>query len=75
MLWITPYDEKVFGGTASSRRNFLDRIVANFDLNHTKRINDYNKLLKQRSKILKRIYRNSINIWYFSYIFLGIIFI
>ncbi len=53
MLWITPYDEKVFGGTASSRRNFLDRIVANFDLNHTKRINDYNKLLKQRSKILK----------------------
>ena len=34
MLWITPYDEKIFGGSASSRRNFIDRIVANFDQDH-----------------------------------------
>ena len=53
MLWVTPYDEKIFGGPSASRRNFIDRIVANFDLNHTTRINEYNKLLKQRSKILK----------------------
>ena len=53
MLWITPYDEKIFGGSSSSRRNFVDRIVANFDLFHTTRINEYNKLLKQRSKIIK----------------------
>ena len=31
---ITPYDEKNFGGSASSRRNFIDRIVANFDQDH-----------------------------------------
>ena len=53
MLWVTPYDEKIFGGSASSRRNFIDRIVANFDQEHPSRVNEYNKLLKQRSKILK----------------------
>ena len=31
MLWITPYDEKNIGGTSASRRNFLDRIITNFD--------------------------------------------
>ena len=53
MLWVTPYDEKIFGGSASSRRNFIDRIVANFVQEHPNRVNEYNKLLKQRSKILK----------------------
>ena len=32
---------------------FIDRIVANFDQEHLSRVNEYNKLLKQRSKILK----------------------
>ncbi len=53
MLWITPYDEKVFKGSASSRRTFLDRLVSNFDPSHNGRINNYNKLLQQRSKVLK----------------------
>ena len=49
----TPYDEKVFKGSASSRRTFLDRLVSNFDPSHNGRINNYNKLLQQRSKVLK----------------------
>ncbi|MBF95923.1 MAG: hypothetical protein CMJ13_01700 [Pelagibacterales bacterium] len=53
MLWITPYDEKIFKGGPSSRRAFLDRIVSNFDFSHPGRINNYNKLLQQRSKVLK----------------------
>ena len=53
MLWITPYDEKIFTGSSTSRRAFFDRLVANFDVSHNLRINSYNKLLQQRSKILK----------------------
>ena len=50
MLWITPYDEKIFTGSSTSRRAFFDRLVANFDVSHNQRINSYNKLLQQRSK-------------------------
>jgi len=53
MLWITPYDEKVFKGPGASKRAFLDRIVSYFDEYHAGRINDYNKLLQQRVKVLK----------------------
>ncbi len=53
MLWITPYDEKIFRGAAASRRAFLDRLVSNFDFSHNSRINNYNKLLQQRTKVLK----------------------
>ena len=53
MLWITPYDEKIFTGSASLRRNFLDRLICNFDFSHSQRINNYNKLIQQRSKVLK----------------------
>ncbi len=53
MIWVTPYDEKIFRGGASLRRNFLDRLVGNFDIFHNSRIIEYNKLLKQRSKLLK----------------------
>ena len=53
MLWITPYDEKIFTGSSTPRRAFFDRLVANFDVSHNLRINSYNKLLQQRSKILK----------------------
>ena len=58
MLWITPYDEKIFTGSATSRRAFFDRLVANFDVSHNQRINSYNKLLQQRSKILKKSYQD-----------------
>jgi DNA replication and repair protein RecF len=53
MLWIAPYTEKIFLGTAALRRVFLDRIVSIFDDEHSIRVTDYEKNLKQRTKILK----------------------
>ncbi len=53
MLWIAPYTEKIFTGSAFLRRNFLDKLVNIFDNSHSVRLNEYDKILKQRTKILK----------------------
>ena len=53
MLWVGPYAERIFNEGPSSRRNFLDNLVINFDDAHGKRLGEYEKLLKQRSKLLK----------------------
>ena len=56
MLWLTPYTDRIFVGPSSARRNFFDGIVINFDYNHSLRLNEYDKLLKQRSRLLKGNY-------------------
>ena len=53
MLWIAPYNEKIFNGSSSSRRDFIDNLVSNFDPEHLKRIMQYEKVLRERSKLLK----------------------
>ena len=53
MLWIAPYTEKIFSGSASLRRNFIDRLVNLFDNDHSIRLSDYEKNIKQRTKLLK----------------------
>ncbi len=53
MLWMAPHTERIFTGGGSARRSFIDNLVANFDDEHLKRLNEYEKLLKQRTKLLK----------------------
>ena len=53
MLWIAPYTEKIFTGSASLRRNFIDKLVDIFDSEHSVRLNEYDKNIKQRNKLLK----------------------
>ena len=53
MLWIAPYTEKIFTGSAMLRRNFLDKLVNIFDSDHSFRLNEYDKNMKQRTKLLK----------------------
>ena len=38
----------------------MDRLVLNFDITHNERINSYNKLLNQRSKILKNNFKDEL---------------
>jgi len=61
MLWIAPYTEKIFVGASTLRRNFIDRLVNIFDSEHSIRLNEYEKNLKQRSNLLKE--KNYDNIW------------
>ena len=61
MLWLTPYTERIFTASSSSRRSFFDGLVSNFDYKHVTRLTEYEKLLKQRSKLLQ--YESYDNNW------------
>lgn len=51
---LTPQIEQLFISGKSNRRDYLDKIVSDIDLTHQSRINDYQKLLKERLLILQK---------------------
>jgi len=56
-IFLTPQIEQLFISGKSLRREYLDKIVCDLDLSHQTRLNDYQKLLKERLIILQK-YRN-----------------
>lgn len=52
-VWLTPQMDRLFLDSSSHRRRFLDRFIYAFDPAHTGRLTRYEKLLRQRSKLLK----------------------
>ena len=56
-IYLTPQIEQLFIHGKSARRDYLDKIVCDLDLSHQNRLNDYQKLLKERLLILQK-YRN-----------------
>ena len=59
-IFLTPQIEQLFIMGKSTRRDYLDKIVCDIDLSHQNRLNDYQKLLKERLLILQK-YRNQNN--------------
>ena len=59
IIWITPQMDNLFVADASKRRKFFDRLVFNFEPNHIKQLNIYEKSLRERSKILKEKITNN----------------
>jgi len=53
-VWLTPQLEQLFILGKSSRRDYLDKIVSDLDFEHSSRINNYQKLLKERLLILQK---------------------
>lgn len=53
MIWVTPQMDRLFIGSAQNRRNFLDRIVCSFDIDHTKRLSSFDNAYRQWLHILK----------------------
>ena len=53
MIWITPYEDRLFVDSASDRRAFFDRLVSGFDSAHIGRIARFSKLLSERAFALK----------------------
>lgn len=51
---LTPQLEQLFILGKSSRREYLDKIVCDIDFNHQTRLNNYQKLLKERLLILQK---------------------
>ncbi len=53
-ICLTPQLEQLFILGKSQRRDYLDKIVLDLDLEHSNRINNYQKLLKERLLILQK---------------------
>lgn len=52
IMWVTPAMDGLFTGAASERRRFLDRLIACFDPGYRKLINQYERAMQQRNRLL-----------------------
>lgn len=53
MVWLTPQMDGLFLDDAGARRRFVDRLVYAFDPAHAGRVNRYEKIMRQRNRLLK----------------------
>ncbi len=54
ILWLTPAMDRLFTGPAGDRRRFLDRLVSAFDPAHGTRVNAFEKVMRERNRLLDR---------------------
>ena len=59
IIYFLPEMERLFIGSPSLRRNFVDRLIFSTDKNYSKIINDYKKNIYERFKILKNYYNEN----------------
>ncbi len=55
LLWLTPAMDRLFSGSPGERRRFFDRLVGLFDHEHAARVNRFDKLLRERNKVLEDV--------------------
>lgn len=53
VLWLIPAMDGLFAGPGSERRRFLDRMVASFDGAHRRRLNQFERAMRQRNRLLE----------------------
>ena len=64
IIWFLPPMDRIWMETPKDRRKFLDRMVFSLDIDHAKRCAQYEKLLRDRNRLLKdRIEDSS---WYLA---------
>ncbi|MDR1390919.1 MAG: AAA family ATPase [Holosporales bacterium] len=61
VLWMTYETDRLFLQSPSDRRAFIDMFCSVRNRNHTQNVRDYEKLIKERLKILKKYYDKEIN--------------
>jgi len=54
IVWMTPAMDGLFGGPASERRRFLDRLVLAVDGTHSSRVNALERSLRSRNRLLEQ---------------------
>ena len=54
VVWMTPAMDGLFGGPASERRRFLDRLVLAVDGTHNSRVNALERSLRSRNRLLEQ---------------------
>ena len=55
MVLFSPEDHRVTSGAPSERRTFLDILLSQADGSYLKNLQDYNRVLRQRNKLLAMI--------------------
>ena len=58
LVWLTPAMDGLFSGSASERRRFLDRLVLAIDPQHGARVNQFERALRGRNRLLEEGARN-----------------
>ncbi|MFL2800248.1 MAG: DNA replication/repair protein RecF [Paracoccaceae bacterium] len=53
IIWFLPPMDRIWMESSQDRRKFLDRMVFSLDINHAKRCAQYEKLLRDRNRLLK----------------------
>ena len=64
IIWFLPPMDRIWMESSKDRRKFLDRMVFSLDTNHAKRCTQYEKLLRDRNRLLKDRIENSS--WYLA---------
>jgi DNA replication and repair protein RecF len=59
IVWLTPAMDRLFTDSAGERRRFLDRLVLAIDPNHGARVNQFERALRGRNRLLEEGSRNS----------------
>lgn len=52
IMWVTPAMDGLFTGAASERRRFLDRLISCFDPGYRKLLNQFERAMQQRNRLL-----------------------
>jgi len=52
VAWLTPQMDRLFIEATSGRRRFLDRIVGNFHASHSREVNSYERVMRERNRLL-----------------------
>ena len=59
VTWLTPSMDRLFTGPAADRRRFLDRLVLSFDPDHGARVQTFEKVMRERNRLLEQAVGNS----------------
>jgi DNA replication and repair protein RecF len=59
IVWLTPAMDRLFTDSAGERRRFLDRLVLTLDPNHGARVNQFERALRGRNRLLEEGARNN----------------
>jgi DNA replication and repair protein RecF len=59
VFWLTPAMDGLFTGPASERRRFLDRLIPSFDPGYRARLNQFERAMQQRNRLLAEDVRHA----------------
>jgi DNA replication and repair protein RecF len=54
VLWLTPAQDRLFLDRPNARRRYLDKLVAALAPEHASRLNDYERSLRERARLLRQ---------------------